>query len=235
MIVLEEAINELRSGKPILIFDSDNREKETDMVIASQFATTGMITKLRTEAGGLLCVTIREKDAEKIGLNLFENAIQKCSDVPQELFYNGDLIYDRSSSFAIPINHRKTFTGINDRDRSLTAMEFAGFIGRLPMLNGSAKKEFATEFRAPGHLWTLIARDGYFRVRKGHTELSTYIVERAGLIPSATIAEMLSPDGTSLSREKAIEYARSHSLIFIDGSDIVKQWNDEDSNGNRSV
>lgn len=233
--MFEDAIKELRAGRPILIFDGQNRENETDMVVASQFATTSMITRLRTDAGGLLCITIKENDARKIGVEFFEEAVQKCSGVLQDLFYNGDLAYDRSSSFALPINHRSTFTGINDRDRSITATEFAKFIRALGDLNGRAASEFARQFRAPGHLWTLIARDGYFKVRRGHTELSTYLVERAGLIPSATIAEMLSADGTSLSREKAMEYARRNSLIFIEGSDILKQWQHENSDGNRGV
>lgn len=233
--MIEEALEQLHSGKPILIFDGEGREGETDMVIPSQFASTEIITKLRTDGGGLLCVTIRESDASKLGLFYFDSFFQNLGVVDKRLFYNGDLKYDNNSPFSLPINHRSTFTGIPDIDRSATILNFAKLIQNLPEYNGTASSHFSSEFRSPGHVWIIIARDGYFEKRRGHTELSTYLVERAGLTPSAAIVEMLSRNGKSLGKEEARDYARANSLVFIEGKDIVAAWRNGKGNGDRSL
>lgn len=233
--MIESALEQLRSGKPILIFDGEGREGETDMVIPSQFATQETITRLRTDGGGLLCVTIRETDARKLGLFFFDSFFRDLGIVDRNLFFNGDLRYDSSSPFSLPINHRSTFTGIPDIDRSKTVTSFAGLIGNLPSYNGNAKDQFAKEFRSPGHVWIIISREGYFQSRRGHTELSTYMVETAGLIPSAAIVEMLSPNGHSLTKEEAMKYASDNSLVFIEGKDIVAAWRNGTGNGYRSL
>ncbi len=233
--MIERALEDLRSGRPILIFDGEGREGETDIVIPSQFASPRMITKMRMDGGGLLCVTVRESDARKLGLFFFDSFFRKIGQPDSRLFYSGDLKYDSDSAFSLPINHRSTFTGIPDIDRSKTITEFAHFLGNLQKYNGTAKDHFVEQFRSPGHVWILIARDGYFSRRRGHTELSTYLVERSGLIPSASIVEMLSSDGHSLSRDKAKEYAARESLTFIEGKDIVSAWKHDSRNGYRSL
>ncbi len=233
--MIQKAIEQLRSGNPILIYDGEGREGETDMVVPSQFASTGIITRLRTEGGGLLCVTIREVDARKIGLFYFDSFFQHLEGVNSSLFFNGDLRYDSSSPFSIPVNHRSTFTGIPDEDRSVTVRNFADLIGRIPSYNGTAGRHFAEEFRSPGHVWIIISRDGYFHNRRGHTELSTYLMEQAGLIPSATIVEMLSSNGHSLGKDEAMSYAGEKSLVFIEGKDIVAAWRNGSGNGDRSL
>ncbi len=233
--MIDSALEQLRSGKPVLIYDGEGREGETDMVIPSQFATTELITRLRTDGGGLLCVTIKESDAKKLGLFYFDSFFRELGGVDRNLFFNGDLRYDNSSPFSLPVNHRSTFTGIPDNDRSVTVSNFAKLIGNLPHYNGGARDMFAKEFRSPGHVWIIISRDGYFENRRGHTELSTFMMEKAGLIPSAAIVEMLSPDGKSLSKEGARKYAEEHSLVFIEGKDIVAEWANGKGNGNRSL
>ena len=75
-----------------------------------------------------------------------------------------------------------------------------------------------------GHIHLLIATDGYFKNRRGHTELSTYLVEQAGLIPSATIVEMLSDSGYSMTYDETKKYADQNSLDIITGDEIIKYW-----------
>ncbi len=229
--MLREAIEELRAGRPVLIFDSSDREGETDIVFASQFASMESIRFMRKTGGGLICTTMREKDAGVIGLPFLEDLYSKHLGLGQKVTDASDLKYDVSSSFSVTINHRSTFTGIPDRDRSLTIRAFASYLKELPTYGTSATEIFAREFRIPGHVILLIARDGYFRVRRGHTELSTYLVEKAGLIPSATIVEMLDDNGYSLSHESAAKFAEDYKLTFIEGKNIIDEWIDDQSNG----
>jgi 3,4-dihydroxy 2-butanone 4-phosphate synthase len=133
-----------------------------------------------------------------------------------------DIPYDEKSSFSITINHRKTFTGITDNDRSLTIRELAKVADNA--LNGYRPGEFGRNFRSPGHVVLLRAADNLLLKRKGHTELSVALMELAGLTPVATICEMLGNDGNSLPFEKAKEYARKRRLAFLEGKDLIKKF-----------
>lgn len=233
--MLQDVISELKAGKPVLIFDGEDREGETDIVIASQFVNNDIIRLMRKDGGGLICTTLKEVDAKKLGLPFIEEFYRKYLSFNEGLFDASDLKYDVSSSFSVTINARDTFTGIPDSDRSSTIKEFSSFISSMPEYNGQSQEVFSQMFRVPGHVHLIIARDGYFSKRRGHTELSTYLVEKAGLVPSATIVEMLDDNGKSLSREKAIHFAKQNSLKFIDGSSIIDEWNNDQSHGNRSL
>lgn len=229
--MLSEAIESLKSGRPVLIFDSKDREGETDIVFPSQFVNVEAMKFMRKYGGGLICTTMREKDASRIGLPLIEEFYREHLGLGQKVLDTSDLKYDVSSSFSVTINHRSTFTGVPDRDRSTTITAFASYLHNLPAYNGSAREIFSSEFRIPGHVILLIAKDGYFRRRRGHTELSTYLVERSGLIPSATIVEMLDDNGYSLSYEKARSFAMENKLTFIEGKNIIDAWLNDQSNG----
>ena len=229
--MINEAVQSLKLGKPVLIFDSDDREGETDIVFPSQFVTSDGLRFMRKFGGGLICTTMKQRDAEKIGLPFIEDLYRKHLGIGQKVLDTSDLRYDVSSSFSVTINHRNTFTGIPDRDRSLTITAFASFLQKLPMYGGMTSEVFSNEFRIPGHVILLIARDGYFRNRRGHTELSTYLVEKAGLIPSATIVEMLDDNGYSLSHDRAAKFAEDNRLTFIEGKNIIDTWIDDQSNG----
>lgn len=233
--MLEEALRELKSGKPILLFDGERRERETDIVIPSQFVTNDVVRIFRKQGGGLICTTLKEENAKKLGLPFIEDFYREHLRINLKAFDASDLKYDRGSSFSVTINHRDTFTGIPDMDRSKTIVEFSKFLGSMQQYNGQAGDVFSHNFRIPGHVILIIAREGYFKHRKGHTELSTYLVEKAGLIPSATIVEMLDDNGSSLSKGKAIEFAKKNSLSFIEGKDIIDAWNNDQSHGYGSL
>lgn len=234
--MIEEAIRDLRSGKPVLIFDSAKREGETDIVIASQHITSEGIRFMRKNGGGLICTTLRENEARILGLPFIEEFYRENLRIERRAMDTSDMKYDKNSSFSVTINHRKTFTGISDNDRSLTARSFAELLGEIASGKTSgAAVRFAENFRIPGHISLIIARDGYFSRRRGHTELGTYLSEVAGLIPSVTLVEMLDDNGLSLNRDKAMKFAADNSLTFIDGESIIQRWNNDQSDGHRSV
>ena len=177
--------------------------------------------------GGLVCTTFSHDTGEKLGLPFLSELFYKEGGrypVLKELIPN-DIPYDEGSSFSITINHRKTFTGITDRDRALTISEFAGFLEHMPDIGEfEARERFGDLFRAPGHIHLLRCSRELLLKRQGHTELATSLCVMAGLIPTATICEMMSDDGNSLSREKAEKYGKDNDLVFIEGSEIIEAW-----------
>lgn len=218
--MIDEAIEALKRGEFVFLFDSEGRERETDMVIASQFITPEKIRFMRKEGGGLICATLPKRYADKIGLPYLHEIFQSSG---FEIFkYLAPKVrYDKLPSFSVTINHRDNFTGIPDRDRAKTIKELANFLGRVEEME-NPMEEFGKEFISPGHVHLLISA-GLER-RMGHTELSTWLVEKAGLIPSATIVEILGDDGNSLSKEEAREFADRAGVIFLEGKDILDAW-----------
>lgn len=222
-----KALQDLRQGKFVLVYDADGREEETDMVIASEHITPAAIRTLRKDAGGLICTTADTRIQKALGLPFMTELYLGMADqypIMRGLMPN-DIPYDVKSAFGITINHRKTFTGITDDDRALTIKEFAELARRaLTSEDGWAKQEFGRNFRAPGHVHLLNTSERILETRFGHTELSTALVIMAGLVPSATVCEMMGDDGKALSKEKAIAYARAHGLVFLEGAEIVSAW-----------
>lgn len=222
-----EALRELRDGRVVLVYDADGREEETDMVIASEHATSGAIRMLRKDAGGLICTTADVAIQKALGLPFMTELYLGMAEhypVMRELMPN-DIPYDVKSAFGITINHRRTFTGITDDDRSLTVREFASLAKRaLGSEDGWAKREFGKNFRAPGHIHLLNTSDRILETRFGHTELATALVMMAGLTPSATVCEMMGDDGKALSKEEARKYAKSREIVFLEGAEIVEAW-----------
>ena len=124
---IDKAIADLQNGKFILIYDDDSREGETDLVIASEFVTHDSIKTMRKDGGGLIFLMISKEVANKLKLPFLADMysdIQNKYPVLKELVPN-DIPYDTKSSFSLYINHRETFTGITDNDRSLTMSKFA--------------------------------------------------------------------------------------------------------------
>jgi 3,4-dihydroxy 2-butanone 4-phosphate synthase len=221
------ALRDLKEGRIVLVYDADGREEETDMVIASEFVTPDAIRVLRKSAGGLICTTADTRIQKALGLPFLTELFLGMAEhypVMKNLMPN-DIPYDVKSAFGITINHRRTFTGITDNDRALTVKEFAELSKRaLTSEDGWAKKEFGKEFRAPGHIHLLNTSERILETRFGHTELATALVIMAGLVPSATVCEMMGEDGKALSKEGARAYAREHGLVFLEGAEVVDTW-----------
>jgi len=224
---IEQAISDLKKGKFILIFDDDGREAETDLVIGSEFVTPESIKTMRKDGGGLIFLMISNEVANKLKLpylaDMYSNIDQKYP-VLKKLVPN-DIPYDSKSSFSLYINHRDTFTGITDIDRSLTMRRFAEIAKKVITLNdGVALDMFGKEFRSPGHVPICIAAKNLVDARKGHTELVISMMKMAEMTPIGSGCEIMGDDGKALPRDKVIKYAKDHRLIFLEGKEIVKAW-----------
>ena len=222
-----DALRELKEGRIVLVYDADGREEETDMVIASEHVTPETIKTLRKNAGGLICTTADARIQKALGLPFLTELFLGMAEhypVMRSLMPN-DIPYDVKSAFGITINHRKTFTGITDNDRALTVKEFAELSKRaLTSEDGWAKEEFGKSFRAPGHIHLLNTSERILETRFGHTELATALVIMAGLVPTATVCEMMGEDGKALSKEEAKAYAKKQGLVFLEGAQVVDAW-----------
>jgi len=224
---LEQALDALRRGAFILIYDGDGREEETDLTIASEFVTPAAIRTLRKEAGGLICTTLSGEVRARLGLPFMAEVLRRAGDAYPILsaVSTEDMKYDRHSAFSISVNHRDTFTGVTDVDRATTIARIATIAREaIRRENGWAAHVFADEFRSPGHVPLLNATQPLLEERRGHTELTTALMLMAGLAPSATICEMMADDGRALSKEDAKAYARERNLVFLEGQDIVRAW-----------
>ena len=224
---IEQAISDLKKGKFILIFDDDGREAETDLVIGSEFVTPESIKTMRKDGGGLIFLMISNEIANKLKLPYLADIYSNIDDkypVLKKLVPN-DIPYDSKSSFSLYINHRDTFTGITDIDRSLTMRRFAEIAKKVITLNdGVALDMFGKEFRSPGHVPICIAAKNLVDARKGHTELVISMMKMAEMTPIGSGCEIMGDDGKALPRDKVIKYAKDHRLIFLEGKEIVKAW-----------
>jgi len=213
-----------------MVYDSDGREQETDLVTPSAHITPSKIRRLRQDAGGLICVTVPPKTWKKLGLPYLHDIFQhSTSEYPilSEMKAD-DIPYDEKSTFSLSVNHRDTFTGITDIDRALTIKRFAELGEEMSERNDKeASGLFGKEFRTPGHVFLLNATEGLIENRMGHTELTTAILSETDLYPSMTICEMLSDDGGSLPEEEARKYGKEHDIPLIEGADIIEEWEEE--------
>lgn len=218
----EEAISSLRKGGFILLHDANKRENEVDMVAAAEFVTPEHISKMRKDAGGLICLSIDHSFAKTLGLNYMHDILSNAQNIDNQSkkMIMGTAPYGDKPSFSISINHTQTYTGITDRDRALTISEMAHLYKNT---NGNKKEIFVSSFKTPGHVHLLIAAERLLSDRLGHTEMSVYMTSLAGLCPAAVICEMLdSETHTALSIEKAKKYAKDNAIPYFDGNELVK-------------
>lgn len=219
--MIDKAIEAFKNGEIVLIFDDDNRERETDMIIAAEHMTPEHMTTIRNDAGGLVCVPLSAEVSNKLGIPFMTDIMGEASHkfpVLAELSPT-DIPYDEKSAFSITINHRKTFTGITDSDRACTIKELA-----LLCKNGDYA-DLGKYFRSPGHVTLLRAAEGHVLKRRGHTELSIALAEMAGTTPVAVCCEMMDDETRgSMTTDKVEKYAEKHGLVFLSGAEVVEAY-----------
>ena len=223
---LDFALEHLREGKFVLVHDSADRENEVDMVVAAEHVSPDHVEAMRTKAGGLLCVALGCDVCESLGIVAMRDILLYASHrYPVLKSLNEEHApYGGKSAFSITVNHRRTFTGITDRDRALTITELAR-LARVALEGKGSPELFASEFKAPGHVHLLQEAKGSLAERYGHTELSTYLCREAGITPAAAICEMLDADThNALSIGDADRYARAEGIPIIDGREIVQRF-----------
>ncbi|MGB0700319.1 MAG: 3,4-dihydroxy-2-butanone-4-phosphate synthase [Candidatus Poseidoniaceae archaeon] len=230
---IEEAVAAFSNGLPVCLFDSEKREGETDLLFSAQHATPATMRQLRQDCGGLLFLAIGHEVGERFGLPFLQDlhtheALMNQFDVLQELVTN-DLRYDSRSAFTLSLNHRDTYTGITDKDRSLTTRRFAKLTNQVFENNiddKEAKRLLGQEFRTPGHIPVCRETEGGLSRRQGHTELAVGLARLSNVTPVVIGAEMLQTDGDlALSVEDAKQWASERGIPFLEGADIISALN----------
>ena len=190
---IEEALQALRNGEVILVTDDEDRENEGDLICAAEFATTENINFMASQAKGLICMPMSKAFTQKLGL-------------PQMVEQNTD---NHATAFTVSIDHVDTTTGISAYERSVTA---------LKCVEDDAKPE---DFRRPGHMFPLEAKQGGGLVRTGHTEATVDLCRLAGLKECGLCCEIMADDGHMMRTPELQEFAQKHQIKFITIADLV--------------
>jgi 3,4-dihydroxy 2-butanone 4-phosphate synthase len=217
---VEEAIMAMRNARFVLVHDDKTRENEIDMVFPAEYIRPQHVAVMRNTAGGLICLAISHYVATKLGLPYMHEILHSLSTINpvfSKLSYDKSPYGDRPA-FSISVNHRETYTGITDTDRTLTISAMARICKNIDY---GGVEEFSNNFRAPGHVPILIGSKNLIQDRNGHTELCLYLSHLAGLTPAVVICEMLdSVSHNALSLEKVKKYAAKASIPFVESSQI---------------
>ncbi|ELZ28111.1 3,4-dihydroxy-2-butanone 4-phosphate synthase [Halosimplex carlsbadense 2-9-1] len=209
---VDRAVDALRRGDPILVHDAADREGEVDLIYPAAAVTPEAVARMRNDAGGLVCAALGDRVADAFELPYLQEVID------HPVAADHDLGYDERSSFSLTVNHRDTYTGITDEDRALTITELAA------AATDPEGTDFASEFRAPGHVHVLRAAPGLLADREGHTELAVALAGAADLPPAMVVCEMLDDDtGTALTPAAARSYADREGLVYVEGSAVVER------------
>ena len=207
---LDRAIEMFARGDPVCVHDAADREGETDLIYPAEAVTPEAVVRMRNDAGGLICLALTHDVADAFDLPYVTDAL----DHPATDGH--DLGYDDRSSFSLTVNHRDTFTGITDTDRSLTIRE----LGRAAA--DPAAVDFAATFRIPGHVHVLRGAPDLLAQREGHTELGLALAAAAGREPAVVVCEMLDDEtGEARTPQDASQYAADNALAYLEGSEIV--------------
>ena len=189
---IDEALNELRAGRIILVTDDDDRENEGDFICAAEFATQANVNFMATHGKGLICMPMSSEYTTKLGLS-------------QMVKNNTD---NHCTAFTVSIDHKDTTTGISAAERSITAMKCT---------DDDARPQ---DFRRPGHMFPLEARPGGVLERNGHTEATVDLLRLAGLKQVGLCCEIMAEDGTMLRQEGLQKLASEYGIKFITIADL---------------
>lgn len=189
---IEQALEDLRQGKLILVTDDPDRENEGDLICAAEFAITENVNFMATHGKGLICMPMSEEYVRKLRF-------------PQMVQYNTD---NHETAFTVSIDHVSTTTGISAAERSVTA---------LKCVEEGAKPE---DFRRPGHMFPLLAKKNGVLEREGHTEATVDLCRLAGLKACGLCCEVMRDDGTMMRTPELMELSEHYGLTFITIKDL---------------
>ncbi|MCI8448336.1 MAG: bifunctional 3,4-dihydroxy-2-butanone-4-phosphate synthase/GTP cyclohydrolase II [Eubacterium sp.] len=189
---VEEALEELKNGRIILVTDDADRENEGDFICAAQHATTANINFMATYGKGLICMPMSEEYVKKL-------------QIPQMVEQNTD---NHETAFTVSIDSVETTTGISAAERSVTAMK---------CVDDNARPE---DFRRPGHMFPLLAKKNGVLERNGHTEATVDLCRLAGLKECGLCCEIMREDGTMMRTPELMELAKQWDIKFITIKDL---------------
>ena len=193
---IEAALEDFRSGRPVIVVDDENRENEGDLICAAEFATPAMINFMAVEARGLICLAMSGDRLDALDLPLM---VSKNTDSNQ-------------TAFTVSIDaakHLGTATGISAEDRARTI--------KIAIDPNSRPEDLAR----PGHVFPIRAKEGGVLKRAGHTEAAVDLCRLSNLTPAGVICEIQNPDGSMARLPELGEYAKKHQLKLISIADLI--------------
>ncbi|MBQ4114220.1 bifunctional 3,4-dihydroxy-2-butanone-4-phosphate synthase/GTP cyclohydrolase II [bacterium] len=193
---IEEALEDFKSGKPLLVADDEDRENEGDLICSAQFVTPELINFITKECRGLVCLAISQEIADKMEL---PQMVQRNTDSMQTAF---SLSIDAHPKFGVT-------TGISAYDRAKT-IEVAIAPDAIP-----------SDLVRPGHMFPCVAKKGGVLKRCGHTEAVVDLAMMCGHRPAGVMCEIMSENGTMARRDELHAFARKHNIKFITVSDLI--------------
>lgn len=190
---IEEAIEDIKQGKMIVVVDDENRENEGDLLLAAEKATAENINFMAKYGRGLICTPMTKERTEELKI---EKMVGNNTD-PKE------------TAFTVSIDHKDVTTGISAGERAFTIQK---------LVEEETKPE---DFTKPGHIFPLVAKDGGVLKRAGHTEAAVDLAKLAGLYPAGVICEIMNEDGTMARVPQLMEYVKEHNLKIITIADLI--------------
>lgn len=192
---IDEAVQDLKNGKMIIVVDDADRENEGDLIMASEKVTSSDVNFITKEARGILCIAITEERAAQLNLEL--------------LVENNTTTFQTPFTVAIDYIHGTT-TGISAYDRAATINA---------VVNSAVRPN---DFARPGHIFPLIAKKGGVLKRSGHTEAAIDLTKLAGLYPSGILCEIMAEDGSMARIPQLVEFAKKYNLKVISIADLIE-------------
>lgn len=191
---IEEIVEALKNKEIIIVTDDPSRENEGDMIMAAQFATGEKINTMASLAKGLICMPMSKEYAMKL-------------DLPQMVVENTD---NHETAFTVSVDHVDTTTGISAYERALTAVK---------LTEEDAKPE---DFRRPGHMFPLVAKENGMFVRQGHTEATVDLLKIAGLKEVGICCEIMADDGHMMRGEEIFALAKKLNMKITTTEELIK-------------
>ncbi|HWQ79427.1 MAG TPA: bifunctional 3,4-dihydroxy-2-butanone-4-phosphate synthase/GTP cyclohydrolase II [Anaerovoracaceae bacterium] len=190
---IEHAIEDIKNGKMVVVVDDPGRENEGDLIVAAEKATPEAVNFMVKHARGLVCMPMEEGDLDRLGIYAM---VDKNTD-------------NHETAFTVSVDHRDTSTGISAFERAQTIRG---------LIDGQAGPD---DFRRPGHIFPLRAREGGVLKRTGHTEAAVDMAKLAGLKPAGVICEILNEDGSMARTPALMEFAGRHGIRIITIADLI--------------
>ncbi len=198
---IETAIEDIRNGEMVIVVDDPGRENEGDLIMAAEKTTPEAVNFMVKHARGLVCMPMEGKELDRLGIQAM---VEKNTD-------------NHETAFTVSVDYSGTSTGISAFERSQTI---------LGLMDEKAERD---DFRRPGHIFPLRAREGGVLKRTGHTEAAVDLAKLAGLKPAGVICEILNDDGTMARTPELMEFAEKYGIGVVAISDLVAYRSSKES------
>ena len=200
---IEEAIEDIKNGKVIIVVDDENRENEGDFIAAAEMVTPEMINFMATHGRGLICAPLTEERCNELGLEM--------------MVQNNTVLHHTPFTVSVDLIGHGCTTGISVHDRAKTIKALV------------SEETKSHDLGRPGHIFPLRAKEGGVLRRTGHTEASIDLARLAGLQPAGILVEILNEDGTMARLPQLVKVAKKFDLKLISIEDLVAYRMEHDS------